>query len=87
MNPERRAILEKLGIGNGFNLGLQNTLWFGKFKGKSVDHIIATKVTYITYCLDEGIFTLNNEAFKKYNDFMEDYKDRESFGEIRPDEY
>ena len=87
MNPERRELLKKYDIEYKQTLSLQHTLWFGKFKGKSVLDIIETKVSYITYCLNEKIFLLDNAAFETYSIFLDEQTDRDNYGELKPDNY
>ena len=48
-------------------LGLNDILTFGKWKDSTIEEVIGKDVSYITWCISEGIFELDQEADTEYN--------------------
>jgi len=45
-------------------LGVQDTFPFGKHKGEMVEDVIHDDGSYITWCLENEVFELDEEAMK-----------------------
>jgi hypothetical protein len=62
---------------------LDTVFKFGKHEGNTVKTVIATDVSYITWCLEfVDNFKLDNEAYKTYSEAVENY-----FPENYPESY
>jgi len=59
-------------------LGMRSTLTFGKYKDKHIGEIIDDDPGYITWCMEQDIFTLNSytrgilNSYEGYFDLAED---------------
>lgn len=60
-------------------LGMRSVLIFGKYKGTTIKEIIADDPTYIRWCIEHSIFTLNSYARNTLN-CSDEYYPEEEFG-------
>lgn len=59
-------------------LGLTHTITFGKYKGKTIEHVILQDPSYIDWCLDNiTSFKLTNKAQELLDNTEEDTIDPE----------
>jgi len=49
-------------------LGLDDVLWFGKHKDKTVNEVINEAPGYLIWCINSGIFELDSDAEVMAND-------------------
>jgi len=59
-------------------LGLEDTLSFGKHKGTKLRLVIGYDCTYVRWALDTGVFQLNEEAQRMYDWHMENRRSHAS---------
>ena len=69
----RKKLIETYGNKYKETLGLDNSLWFGKFKNHTIEQIIEYDITYIEWCLEGKIFKLNNVAYNYYTEKLEEH--------------
>jgi len=50
-------------------VGPDDELDFGKWKGATIEKIMEEEVSYITWCIEEGIFELDQDAEKLYDEY------------------
>ena len=84
LRDQRKKLIEIYGNQYKQVLGLENSLWFGKYKSTTIEDILETDVTYIRWCLEEKIFSLNDEAFEMYEEYLSDWIAAEEAGEHPP---
>lgn len=52
--------------------GLDDEIPFGKYRGVEMYEVFEKDISYITYCIEENLIELDNEAFQQYESLTEE---------------